>query len=96
MWSNFLKSTLSTYKLIKNDVLVNDIENYYVVNLFLIREIFERVHQREDYFERYHKKLKMSNFKEIGLIAYWITKLKPFHLKDIDVDGFLDARINEE
>ena len=89
LWHNFLQRTVSAYVSEYNEMgqccenLENcDAKEIYYVNVVTLREIFERTHQREDYFERYHNKLQMSNFKEIGLIAFWISKLKPFHLKE--------------
>ena len=103
LWDNFLKETVPAYVSECNALgqhcenLENcDIKEIYYVNVFTLREIFERTHQREDYFERYHNKLQMSNFKEIGLIAFWISKLKPFHLKEGYFDDFFDSKINEE
>lgn len=52
----------------------------YSVNTLALREIVERVYQRRDYFMRYHSGMVMSEFKEIGLNMYWISKFKPFHL----------------
>lgn len=79
------------------DFLSNgNIENLYNVNLFALREVFERTHQRTDYFDRYHERLKMSDFKEIGLIAFWISKFKPFSLKPNLFNEAFAMRINEE
>lgn len=73
-----------------------DIKEMGHISNMALREVFERVHQREDYFERYHNGLKMSNYKEIGLIAYWLVKLKPFYLEEGYFDDFFCFRINEE
>ncbi len=103
LWHNFLQRTVSAYVSEYNEMgqccenLENcDAKEIYYVNVVTLREIFERTHQREDYFERYHNKLQMSNFKEIGLIAFWVSKLKPFHLKEEYFDDFFDSKINEE
>lgn len=103
LWHEFLKKTIPAY--VEECEALNqkhfpfkddDFQQVSYINVIGLREIFERVHQREDYFERYHKKLKMSNYKEIGLIAFWIVKLKPFHLKEEYFDEFFDFRVNEE
>lgn len=38
----------------------------------------------------------MSDFKEIGLIAYWIVKFKPYHLNATVFNEAFALRINEE
>ena len=103
LWYEFLKKSIPAYINECSDlgqpceVLAKcKAEDTCYVNVFVLREVFERTHQREDYFERYHEHLKMSNFKEIGLIAFWIAKLKPFHLKADYFEDFFDAKINEE
>jgi len=53
----------------------------YTVNTVALRELVERVYQRKDYFLRYHSNLKMSEYKEIGLNVFWISKFKPFQIK---------------
>lgn len=103
LWHAFIRRTVKAYleecKRLKHpcDVLRDcNIEDIYCFNALALEEIFERTHQREDYFVRYHNGLQMSNFKEIGLVAFWITKLKPFSLKAEYFDDFLDFSINEE
>lgn len=103
LWHDFLQKTVLTYvsKCKKRRQHCESLENcdtkeIYCVNIVALREIFERTHQREDYFERYHNKLQMSNFKEIGLIAFWISKLKPFYLKEGYFDDVFNLKINEE
>lgn len=103
LWDDFLKNTIPAYveeceSLKKNhfDFGEEDYKNVGYINVMALSEVFERVHQRADYFERYHKKLKMSNFKEIGLIAFWIVKLKPFRLKENYFDEYFDFKANEE
>ncbi len=59
----------------------------YTVNSVALRELVERVYQRKDYFLRYHSDLKMSEYKEIGLNVFWISKFKPFQIKaDHNID----------
>lgn len=62
----------------KKDEDIGEIK--YSVNSVALREIVERVYQRKDYFVRYHSCLVMSEFKEIGLNMFWISKFKPFHI----------------
>lgn len=102
LWNEFINNTIPAYVSECNELGQScrnlegcDVKEVYYVNVISLREIFERTHQREDYFERYHD-LRMSNFKEIGLIAFWITKLKPFHLKEGYFDDFFDFKVNEE
>lgn len=103
LWDEFLEKTITTYieecqKLGQSCDSLKGTEgkDVYYFNAIALEEIFERTHQREDYFIRYHNKLQMSNFKEIGLIAFWISKLKPFRLKAEYFDDNLDFSINEE
>ncbi len=96
LWEQFLQRAYKNY--VKSDFKDKElsISTLYRVNLFGLREVFERTHQREDYFYRYHNELKMSNFKEIGLIAFWIAKLKPFRLNENVLGEAYSLRINEE
>lgn len=97
VWNAFLENSIKGYDNKKIKVSEQtDLTNVYSVNYLALREVFERTHQREDYFIRYHQNLKMSNYKEIGLIAFWITKLKPFRLKEEFFEDYYDFRINEE
>lgn len=100
LWSNFIETAYTSYSKCKDQSSCADeslvLEELYDVNLFSLREVFERTHQREDYFVRYHNKLIMSDFKEIGLIAFWICKFKPFHLKEKYFSDEFSMRINEE
>lgn len=101
LWRTFMKNTGPKYderfgSSESKRVSTMNVDELYDVNLFALKECFEKVHQREDYFKRYHDRLKMSDFKEIGLIAFWLTKFKPFHLnKDLFRDAFA-MRINEQ
>ena len=101
LWDNFLNDVKTPYadkfQNISSDFFEQkNLEDLYEVNLFALREVFERTHQRADYFDRYHERLKMSDFKEIGLIAFWIAKFKPFHLKSEIFNEAFALRINEE
>lgn len=99
LWEKFLQATISAvYKNDKQKLLLfeqHDRTELCSINTFLLREVFERTHQREDYFDRYHQ-LDMSNYKEIGLIAFWLVKFKPFHLNFEYFDEYYDSKINEE
>lgn len=103
LWHEFLKNTVPAYieeckRLGQQCCALNNCNSDDVgyFNIIALREVFERVHQREDYFDRYHKKLQMSHYKEIGLIAFWLVKLKPFRLKEGYFDEFFDFKVNEE
>ena len=73
----------------KIDISDSEISTLYSVNVFALAEMVKRIHQREDYFLRYHKNLKMSEYKEVGLTAFWITKFQPFSMAD---SRFLDEK----
>ena len=47
-----------------------------IINENIILSIIIKVDQRKKYFEYFHK-LKMSEFKEAALNAFWIVKLQP-------------------
>lgn len=42
----------------------------YDVDDYALKEMLVRVHQRKDYFYRYHSHMCMSEYKEIGLNFY--------------------------
>jgi len=50
----------------------------------LIQEIYRRIDQRADYYLYFHSNskspMKMSETKEIALMAFWILKYKPLSL----------------
>jgi hypothetical protein len=56
----------------------------YTYSIPLIFEIFKRIDQRADYYLYFHsdpkKPMKMSQTKEIALMAFWIIKYKPLSL----------------
>ena len=71
-------------------------------NYPLLCTIFIRVDERADYFMYFHsgeETMRMSKGKEIALLAFWITKYKPFFLqtRKQEADFFRDYRcsINE-
>ena len=63
------------------------LERYEIeVNYLLLFNIFIRIDERSDYYKYFHSKeevMKMSLEKEVALTAYWITKYKPFCLKNV-------------
>lgn len=72
------------------------------VNYPLLCTVFIRVDERADYFMYFHSKedaMHMSRGKEIALLAFWITKYKPFRLQTQkqEMDFFRNYRcsINE-
>lgn len=70
---------------------VPGLDNIHVTkNSKALRELVVRVDQRKDYFTRYHSGLHMSEFKEIGLNMFWLTKLKPFSVEALEenIDKF--------
>lgn len=72
------------------------------VNYPLLCTVFIRVDERADYFMYFHSKeevMHMSRRKEIALLAFWISKYKPFRLRTVHQEArfFQDYRcsINE-
>lgn len=63
------------------------IEEYDIeINHVLLFNIFVRIDERKDYFMYFHSEentMHMSLGKEIALEAYWISKYKPFRIKNI-------------
>lgn len=51
-------------------------QNSIVINENTMISVIVKVDQRRKYFEYFHK-LKMSEYKEAALNAYWIIKLQP-------------------
>ena len=72
------------------------IGSHYTVNSKALQELVIRVHQRKDYFTRYHSELKMSEFKEIGLNMFWLSKLKPFSVVSSENNDARTFDINED
>lgn len=75
-WKVYFQKVLRQYNEVEPNLSIE-----YTVNSVALRELVERVYQRKDYFLRYHSDLKMSEFKEIGLNVFWISKFKPFQIK---------------
>ena len=56
------------------------------INYILLLNVFLRVDERSDYYKYFHSKdevMNMSLEKELALTVYWITKYKPFCLKNV-------------
>lgn len=68
----------------------------YDVDDWALKEMIVRVNQRKDYFYRYHSHMSMSEYKEIGLNMFWLTKFHPFRLLGHDYDEMDAFGINEE
>ena len=56
----------------------------YEYSIPLIQEIYKRIDQRADYYLYFHsdpkRPMKMSQTKEVALMAFWILKYKPLFL----------------
>lgn len=65
-----------------------EIEEYDIeINHVLLFNVFIRIDERKDYFMYFHSEedtMHMSLGKEIALEAYWISKYKPFRIKDLN------------
>lgn len=90
-WKTFLKKITNYYHDNNQDFKVN-----YTVNTLALREIVERVYQRKDYFFRYHSGMCMSEYKEIGLNMFWISKFKPFCIFGEGYEEELAFNINDD
>lgn len=86
----FLKSYTEFNKLLDQFALLINQKGELVTNVPIIGRICVRVDQRKDYYLYYHSKdgnvMHMSQEKELALWAYWISKYKPIHFKDISDD----------
>lgn len=49
-----------------------------------VLSVITKVNQRRQYFELFHG-IKMSEFKEVALNAFWIAKLKPLSVGDLQI-----------
>ena len=65
---------------IKSEDVSGETHELYSVNLDVLRDIVVRVNKREAYFQIFHNSMKMSEYKELALYAFWIVKLRPFTL----------------
>ena len=70
VWSNFIKTYEKTPY------------NEFMLNKDDLLEVVERVDKRKDYYYYFHEigDGNMSEYKEVALKAYWIIKLRPFHM----------------
>jgi hypothetical protein len=101
IWEKFITKVYPTYK---NDTLyptkeiVDEIElqRLYSVNLDILKDIVIRVNKRDAYFRYFHNNMRMSEYTETALYAFWIVSLKPFSLSQEYFDPCFTGRINEE
>lgn len=91
-WKEFISKVTQEY----NKDIEHPIDVEYEVNALSLRELVERVHQRKDYFIRYHNGMKMSEFKEIGLNMFWLAKFKPFNITGNKYEDSVSISINED
>lgn len=63
------------------------------INTRTLSEVVERVSKRKYYFEVFHHLPHISEFKELALYVFWITKLKPFTVTN--EESRLCASVNE-
>lgn len=91
-WELFYNKMVNLYK----EEMQVELPADYVVNAMALREMVKRVYQREDYFMRYHSNLKMSEYKEIGLDMFWLSKFKPFCVDGVGFDDKFAFDINFE
>lgn len=90
-WKKFINKLMKYYE---DNGNTSKIE--YSINTVAIREIVERVYQRKDYFDRYHSGMEMSEYKEIGLYMFWLSKFKPFCMTGLGYDDKVAFNINED
>lgn len=57
-----------------------------MVDKVLLTELLIRIDKRKDYFIIFHDTTYINEIKEAGLTAYWLTKMKPFRVKDANGD----------
>lgn len=91
-WKDFIDRAKGVYS---NDGK-ESVKWKYDVDDFALKEMVVRVHQRKDYFYRYHSHMSMSEYKEIGLNMFWLTKFHPFRLLGHDYDEMDAFGINEQ
>ena len=58
------------------------------IDYLILYKVFIRIDKRKDYFQYFHSDdnqiMRISQDKEIALLAYWIVKYKPFRLKTVE------------
>lgn len=91
-WQDFLKNLQQLYK----DDEGIDIKIDYSEDILALEELVKRVHERRDYFLRYHKGMQMSEFKEIGLNMFWLMKFQIFRIDCKEIDSKIKFNINED
>jgi len=68
---------------------IDNIERIFGVDKKVLYEVLNKVDQRREYFRIFHN-IKISEFKQISLIVFWIIKLKPIFLKSNDGFSVID------
>lgn len=91
-WERFISNITQLY----NKKAGKNIQVNYTVNAVALKECVKRVHQRRDYFRRYHNGMEMSEYKEIGLNMFWLMKLHPFDITGDDYEDIVAFNINED
>ena len=71
------------------------------LNFKSLKEVIVRIDMRRLYFQIYHKKMEPNEYKRnIGLLVFWILKLRPFwiHIEQDDTDEMIEnaTYINEK
>jgi len=106
---NSLPSTVMLQRLDKFEKLLANFNSLfkgyfegYEYSIPLIQEIYKRIDQRADYYLYFHSDpkspMKMSETKEIALMAFWILKYKPLSLpvqKEIELFYKYNCTVNE-
>lgn len=92
-WCQFFSKMVDEYK---KRAEIDNVEAKYEVNVEALHEMVDRVYQRDDYFERYHSGMKMSEYKEIGLNMFWLIKFKPFNVDGKGFNEKFSFDINQE
>lgn len=58
-------------------------EDHFAINKATIYSIITKIDQRKHYFKVFHK-LKISEYKEVALLAFWYVKLRPLSIRSQD------------
>lgn len=82
VWNDFL--AINDPDLKESDVFINKRS---------LAEAVERVSKRKYYYEVFHQLYHISEYKEVALYVFWITKLKPFTI--VKETSPLCASVNE-
>ena len=69
LWNRFLKAQGCTHLSVNKDYFIHK-RNLY--------EVVKRLDKRRTYYYVFHQISDICEYKEIGILAYWINTLKPF------------------